>query len=328
MKAWFRRLSSLFFSIGLLVAVVLIWWQHWALYDWWRLRGYTPPANIVQLATDTTMTDPARHLFYVNHPVVEDKTSFNQDCQNNGGEQTIVLGCYHSHETGIFIYDVTDPQLSGVEQVTAAHEALHAIYERLSSNDRNKVNKLLQDFYQNGLADQRVKDTIEAYKKSEPNDLSDEMHSVFGTEVRNLPPELETHYARYFSNRQKIVDYSEQYESVFTNQKNQLESLKQQIDALEAQLKVQAADIDQKQTVLKAEAQRLNNLRQQGNTTGYNAAVPGYNAQVNSLNAEVNSYNQTVKRYRALIDQYNSLAVQTNKLNQALDSRADTVQTQ
>ena len=33
-------------------------------------------------------------------------------------EKTIILGCYHSDQEGIFVYNVTDPRLSGVEQVT------------------------------------------------------------------------------------------------------------------------------------------------------------------------------------------------------------------
>ena len=38
--------------------------------DWWKLRGYTPPAAVATLATEDTMTEYARHLFYVNKPVL------------------------------------------------------------------------------------------------------------------------------------------------------------------------------------------------------------------------------------------------------------------
>src|ERR1700741_2054773 len=123
---------------GLIVLILVLlliggtWLKRNAVYDWIRLRNYQVPSQIVQLATDTSMTPSATHLFYVNRPAIQDKNEFNQSCPNNGGERTIILGCYHGHQTGIFLYTVSDPQLNGVMQVTAAHEALHALYERLS----------------------------------------------------------------------------------------------------------------------------------------------------------------------------------------------------
>src|SRR6185295_11567695 len=102
------------------------------------------------------MTPDTRRLFYVYHPVLEDKQAFNSHCTDS--EKTIVLGCYISR-TGIYLYDVTDSRLNGVEQVTAAHETLHAAYERLSSSERKRVDGLTaQAFAQ--VTDQRIKDTI------------------------------------------------------------------------------------------------------------------------------------------------------------------------
>ncbi len=98
-----------------------------AIYDWWRLHDYAPPAAAVQFADDTTMTAKARTLFYINHPKLEQSVAFNGECPNNS-EKAIVLGCYHPNQNGIFLFMVNDKTLSGVEQVTAAHEMLHAAY--------------------------------------------------------------------------------------------------------------------------------------------------------------------------------------------------------
>ncbi|HXR49437.1 MAG TPA: hypothetical protein VN778_00200, partial [Verrucomicrobiae bacterium] len=144
------------------------------IYDWWQLRGYRAPSTVAGLATQDTMTSYARKLFYVNHPAIEDKATFGNKCPNNGGEQTIVLGCYHSDEAGIFLLGVNDPRLAGVEEVTAAHEMLHAAYDRLGTADRNNVDALLMDYYNHDLHDQRLLNTIAAYKKSEPHDLVNE----------------------------------------------------------------------------------------------------------------------------------------------------------
>ncbi len=83
---------------------------------------------------------------------------------------------------------------------------LHAAYNRLNSADKSRIDNSLQKYYQHTLTDQRIKNIIAAYKKTEPNDLVNEMHSIFGTEVAELPPELETYYKQYFSNRSVVVN--------------------------------------------------------------------------------------------------------------------------
>src|SRR3982751_4835203 len=111
--------------------------------DWWVLRNYAVPAEITTLATQTTMTDVGKRLFYINHPALEDKASFNADCSGKT-EHSVVLGCYHGNRQGIYIYNVQDPRLEGVKQVTAAHEMLHQAYDRLNGKDRTRINGLLQ----------------------------------------------------------------------------------------------------------------------------------------------------------------------------------------
>ncbi|HXE10230.1 MAG TPA: hypothetical protein VN554_02280, partial [Verrucomicrobiae bacterium] len=125
----------------LIAAVVVLVWlaclgmaalERQNIYDWVKLQGYQAPADIAALAQQDTMTAYGRKIFYVNHPQLDDKSNFAGKCPNNGGEQTIVLGCYRPGESGIFLLNVSDPRLNGVEQVTAAHEMLHGAYERLS----------------------------------------------------------------------------------------------------------------------------------------------------------------------------------------------------
>src|SRR5436190_8606187 len=126
------------FPLGIAALVLLAFLNYQKLYDWSRLRSYQPPPTVATLAVQDTMTEEAKHLFYVNHPeLVGDVGTFRQNC--TVAEQTIVLGCYQSGETGIYVYDVKDPRLSGVEQVTAAHEMLHGAYERLSAKEKVQV---------------------------------------------------------------------------------------------------------------------------------------------------------------------------------------------
>lgn len=292
------------------------------LYDWWRLRGYQPPSAVSQMAADDTMTAYARHMLYVNRPAIDNSTTFTSACPNDGGEKTIVLGCYHGGESGIFLLGVSDSRLNGVEQVTAAHEMLHAAYERLSSSDRKKVDAMLTNYYNHGLTDPRIQQTIADYKQSEPHDVVNEMHSVFGTEVASLPAPLEQYYQRYFTNRAAVTGFAAQYQAEFTSRQDavkqddaQLAGLKSQIDSLESDLKSRLTAIQDQQATLNA-------LRTSGNISQYNADVPGYNNLVDAYNAEAKDLKSLISQYNQLVATRNAVALQEDQLVNELSNTA------
>jgi len=315
------RLGLLMALLLLLAAAVAAAANLRGIADWLELRSYQPPAAVASLASQDGMTASARKIFYVNHPVIEDKDTFNNQCPNNGGEQTIVLGCYHGNQDGIYLLNVTDARLNGVEQVTAAHEMLHAAYDRLSNSDRQKVDAMLLDYYNHGLHDQRLLNTIAAYKKTEPRDLVNEMHSVFGTEVASLPNGLEAYYKRYFSNRAQIAAFAAQYQGVFTSQQQQLAQLKTQLANLKAEIDTNEAELNAKQAQINSEQQTLAAERNSGNLTAYNYGVSAYNAQVNSYNAQVDSTRALIEQYNQLVQTYNSLVTQQDQLINELSSQ-------
>ncbi|MCA9331272.1 hypothetical protein KC957_04415, partial [Candidatus Saccharibacteria bacterium] len=250
-----RRLAIILLIPVVITAGLLVFGP--GIREWYILRDYTPPTEISQLATQTTMTDQARRLFYLNRPQVQDRSEFNASCEGAGGEHTIVLGCYHSPQRGIFVFSVTDTQLKGVEQVTAAHEMLHAAYDRLSRSDRQRIDGLLVDYYQHDLKDERIKRVMDLYKRSAPDDLPNEMHSIFGTEVGDLPEELEDYYRTYFTSRQTVVGFSRQYQAAFTKRQDQIEAYDARLTQLEAQIKVNQTSLNQQAASLQADRARV-----------------------------------------------------------------------
>lgn len=319
MRGLKKLLTGLAFLV-LLAVPFIIYYNAQALTDWWQLRDYTPPTAIANLANQDSMTAYASHIFYVNHPNLESNASqFRQDCGET--EKTIILGCYHSKQAGIFIYDVTDQRLNGIEQVTSAHEMLHAGYDRLSSKDKKYVNGLLTDFYNNDLKDQRIKDTINDYRQSEPNDLVNEMHSIFGTEVANLPAPLEQYYKKYFIDRSAVTKDAANYEGEFTTREDevkaddaQLAQMKSQIDSEEQSLQQQLVQINQDRA-------RLDSLRSSGRISQYNAGVDSFNNEVFVYNSDVRKLRNDITAYNQLVDQRNSIATELASLNQAIDTR-------
>lgn len=289
------------------------------LMDWWKLLDYKPPAEISALAANDTMTDQARHIFYVNQPkLLSDPVEFREKCTVT--EQTIVLGCYRDSQSGIYIFDVKDERLKGVKEVTAAHEMLHGEYERLGKKEKNYINRLLNDFYKNDLHDKRILDTIDLYKKTEPTELVNEMHSIFGTEVPNLPPALEAYYQKYFKDRPTVVKLAQNYESEFNGRITKIDDYERQLNSLNDKIKAEKTSEDDLLNKINSEKANLDGLRSSGQTAEFNAGVPGYNALVDSYNTTIAQHRVDVDKYNQLVQAHNELAKELRGLYQSIKS--------
>ncbi len=314
-----KRYTGSIITLILLGIPLIGLWQRQAIFDMIRLHGYVAPSEIAQLATDTSMLPSTKRLFYVYHPKLDNKTDFNTACREN--EQTIVLGCY-VEGNGIYLLDVTDNRLTGIEQVTAVHETLHAAYARLSGTERKRVD-LLTTAYFATTTDQRLKDTIELYKKQDPRIVPNELHSILGTEVRMLPAELESYYKQYFADRTKVVSYSEQYEKAFTERKNQIVAYDAQLSALKVQIEALQTRLTSLAQELSSDRVRLNGLKSSGKIAEYNQAVPGYNAKVNAYNDGIDDLSNLISEYNDIVPKRNAIASEESDLVKAIDSRSN-----
>jgi hypothetical protein len=203
---------------------------------------------------------------------------------------------------------------------------LHAAYDRLDNGERKRIDKLTaQAFAQ--LTDERIKATIEEYRKKDPSIVPNELHSILATEVRSLPYELESYYKRYFADRQAIVNFSNSYESEFTSRQTQalqyakeLEILKRQIESRNAQLKATAGELNGRYAAL---ARQRNGAEPES----YNRRVDQYNADVNNYNSQVRSVSLLIDEYNDILKKYNALALEQRELLKAIDTRPSTIST-
>lgn len=309
--------------VGFLILVVVAtvtYSQSQKIVDWIRLRDYQPPAAIAAIADQTTMTPAGRHLFYLNRAELQDKSTFRHSCPNY--EATIVIGCYREGQRGIFVLKVDDPRLAGVEQVTSAHEMLHAAYNRLSKSERQATDSQLQTFASGQLSDARIKATLKGYEKTEPGQQTTEMFAIFGTEVSTLPPVLEQTYSRYFSNRQAVVAFANSYQAAFTSRQDQVKQYDARLNTMDASIKASTQRLDSQRAALEQASNKLRAYRQAGDLTSYNAAVSGYNQQVNAYNSLLDQTRTLIKQYNQLVRERNALAAETNTLRDAIDSNA------
>jgi hypothetical protein len=304
---------------AMIIAVVIIGIRFTQdLEDWSKLLRYQPSPAIAKLATATTMTDTARRLFYVNQPTIEAKKLALNLCKST--EHTIVLGCYVPSK-GIFLQEVTDPRLQGVMEVTAAHEMLHVAYQRMTFFEQTQIDKQLQ-LILGKLQNPRILKLVETYNQQDPRSVNNELHSILGTEMRNLGSELEDHYRKYFTNRESIVALSERYEGVFTALRDKAKIIDQQLVQRKAALEQLAAQVKQEAASVDAERSNLQSSIASSPQSDYNFRVSNFNDRVQGYNQLVARLKEQTETYNQIINEHNSITLEEKSLVESLENKS------
>ncbi len=313
-----RKILGNLLLVLLFLAPGVVVWHRQYIYDAWVLNSYTPPAEVISLADKTTMTDKSRKIFYVAKPQLQDqKESFRQSCQS--AEITIVLGCYKT-PGGIFVFAVTDPRLSGVQEVTAAHEMLHAAYDRLGRKEKSRIDTLLAAEYAK-LTDERIRKNIDKYRERDADVVPNELHSILGTEVATLSLELETYYGQYFIKRSSVVAFSQQYEAEFSSREAKVAAYDIQLKALKAEAGALNDTLNRQDEQITAQSNTMEGYKASGANAQHNALVPSFNALVRSYNANVTLLKAKIAKFNILKDERNAIVTEEQELMQAIDTR-------
>jgi len=311
-------------SIGILAAAGWLVLNRQFAMDQISVWSYTPSSSVQTINERVDFTANGKFNFYATQPQVDGSEQFNQDCPRQEVGNPI-LGCY-TGEHRIFIYDVENAQLDGIEEVTAAHEMLHAVWERMGSKEQARIGALIRTEYQKHLNDTDLTERMEYYQRTEPGQFLNELHSILATETRTLSPELETYYGTYFNDRQKVVDLHDTYDTVFKN-------LKSQSDALYAELTTLGASIETRTTTYNADVARLSTDIESFNrraNSGDFSSINQFNqqraeliARSNQIDSDRAAISGDIDSYNAKYEQYQALSSQIEVLNKSIDSIKD-----
>lgn len=297
--------------------LVIVYGQH--VYDHFVAARFVPSSNIASVHDNLKLTGLGHDLLYASNPSVETGQQFNAHCDTT--ERTAaILGCYYKRS--VYLYDVTNPELAGAEEVTAAHEMLHAAYERLQIWEKNHVNSLLEAEYAKIKDQPDIKKLMEYYSTNEPGELDNELHSIIGTTVASISPELAQYYAQYFNDRAAIITMNAKYNTLFATIEAQSTTLAAKIDADGPTLQSDLSAYEAKRTVLTNDIQTFNQ-RVKGNyytsTSVFESAKQALLARSSALEAGRTSLNNRVDAYNALVKQYNNLSIRVNQLNSSIN---------
>ena len=290
--------------IGLAITIVvalLVWSYSGFISDVATGLFYQPEAEIAKVIEHIDLTDTGSRILRASRPELQQAASFSRSCPAVSAD-TSTLGCYYQRQ--IFVYDIDNEELEGIKEAVLAHELLHAVWDRLSDNERKELEPVLRQIYSENEAD--LSEHMSSY---EAEDYVDELHSVIGTQLdtSKLGSRLREHYAKYFNDIDRIVSYFSAYDEILTGQRKQANAMYDEIIALKA-------EIERRSTAYEQENQKLSN-----DIDDYNArASHGYTtiAERDAFEAE---RNQLITRQNLQQQEYNALVQLVNSANQKVD---------
>lgn len=294
-------------------------------YDQLVVWQYKPSDAILSIVDRAQLTEKAKFSFYASQPSLSDRAEFNAHCESQE-KQSVILGCYVRQQ--IYVYNVTDSRLDGIREVTAAHEMLHAAYERLSQDEKTRVNALIEAEMAK-KHDKKLQERLALYAKTEPGERDNELHSILGTEAASLGPALEQYYSQYFIHRSVITGLAAKYEGVFKSLESQQNSLVAELTALAQEVRSDIATYNAAITSLNSDIESFN---ARASTTGGFSSQSEFAAVRNelvvrqqALEAERTSINAKIALYEQKRAQLEALNLQAKDLQNSIDSRLSPV---
>lgn len=311
--------ARLVMSLGLLFVAALIFVNRQAIVDQFVVWQFRPVPEVVTVSEAAHLSDQGKFLFYASRPSLLARDAFNEACRSSATEQTAVLGCYSANR--IYLFNIDNAQLDGIKEVTAAHEMLHAAYQRLSSAERQHVDSLLsvQSF---GKDEGRINQLLSEYAKSEPGERLNELHSILGTEVATLSPELEAYYSQYFSSREKLVSLSQQYQTVFAQLKSRQESLVADLNRLADTIDQSGSAYKRNLQVLSSDVEGFNARAQSGSMSRseYDSERASLESRQSGLRSDYDSIQALIAQYEKERTELASINTEANVLNRSINS--------
>ena len=313
-------LTTLIVACLLVGATIFITLNRQFVMDTVHFWTYQPTAEIQSISQRSGFTDNGKFMFYVTRPEVQSGDDFNSNCDRKE-QGTAILGCYVNDR--IYLFDVTDERLDGIKEVTAVHEMLHAVYQRMSDDEKSRINKLIEVEYEAMKADPELAERMAFYARTEPGERDNELHSIIGTELQAISPELEKHYAKYISNRSKIVTLYKGYNALFLQLENEAKTLSKNLDSLAKEIETDMAKYNADIKTLNSDIATFNSRASSGDfpsQAAFSRERDALQRRVAEISATRDSINSKIGQYEAMRTKYNDIVTESHTLYESIDS--------
>ena len=254
-------------------------------YNAWEFK---PSPEIAQIANDVGLNENGRFYYFASRPELDFAKEFNGECRSRE-QGNAILGCYKNQR--IYIYNVNDERLNGLKEVTAAHEMLHAAYERLPESDKKAVNTLLE----------------KEYRKNSDAEFSKRMD----------------YYKRYFNNRSQVVALHSKYSDKFKELKQGSASLRKELENLSISINNASLKYNRDISNLNSEINTFNSRAKNGDFSSQEDFLNERRYLIKStrkLEQDRANINRYISQYESKRIEYNKLVDESNSMYKAMDS--------
>ena len=311
-------LTSIFVMIVILTLGVGFYLNRVYLSDLFMSMQYKEPAEVAEIEKGLRLTRGGSLIFRATKPELQDKVDFNANCRETNANISI-LGCYVGGR--IHVYNIQSDELEGIIESTAAHELLHAVWERMDRDEKKRVGELLTEVYE---SKEHHEDLVADLKNYTESETLDELHSRIGTEIKNLPMELEKHYAKYFEDQDLVVDYYDNYNDVFTILKNERTELESWLKQKKQEIETKISEYESERERLMGEVQEFNNCATtagcfDSQTVFWTRREQLLNWQ-DELNNQYGEIDEMISAYNIKVQEYNDNLLHGTELNNIINS--------
>lgn len=275
-----------------------------------RVANYTADDIVRGHIERAGMSDEGEFLYLASRPRVEGTTQFDKECGATEPGSGI-LGCYIPATQRIYLFDVTDERVDGTEDVVAAHEMLHAAWDRMPQSEQTRLSALLEVAYSKHKDNKELVERMALYKQLEPNSRTTELYSILGTEFSDLGPELEASYATYLTDRTTVTTLHTKANAVLVKVEKQSDALVKKMKSLRKSITSGQKSFSSKLGPFNADISDFN-LR--ANIPGAFPSQAAFDAERGQLidrqqalkklqkkvNGQVTTYNKTLKKLQKL----------------------------
>lgn len=321
-KRFSKKLISLAVTLALVVVGMWALANKWTIYDHWVSKKYASTKDSSEVLSDLNLTSKGDLVYRASLTEVDNKDSFKERCPVQDYEDASVLGCYSDRK--IYVLKVDEPKLAGVEEVTAAHELLHAKFERMGPSEKEEVGQLVTELRKN-ITDSETNELVKNYesKLGAGEGLNNEMFAIYGTQLKDVGSELEEIYRDYFKDRASIVDKYFAYNAEFNRLETVIRGYDSHLDALKSQKEALEAEIDSLGSELNVEKQEIDSLKNGGSQEQYQSAAIAYNSRVEVYNRKVGQIRSIIAQYNELVEKRNAEALSAKSLADKLNANAE-----
>lgn len=286
--------------------------------DLYRGWTYQPSDEMARIRSDLKLTEQGEFLFNAAQPELYAAAEFNSHCRD-GETEIAVLGCYTGGN--IYIYNITDAELDGIRELTTAHELLHAVWARMGDEEKTAlVASLTKVFEEN---QEFLEGEIDTYDVSEKQE---ELYVRAGTEVANLPEDLERHYAEFFRDQDAVVAFYDKYIAVFRNLRAELDTLAAELATESATIQQMTAEYETRSNQLSASVVSFNSCAEVrgcfSTEEEFDERRAALVAEQEALEGMYGEINGLIGAYNAKVELYNADVTQGERLNTIINSAA------